>query len=131
VSKNDRKASNLSHVANVLQSLLQSSKSPLSEQFIRWRLWSEWESIVGAEIAKNSMPVGYLNGTLYVWVKSAPRMQEMTFMVRPLREKINKFAGKYWVNSIRFTLDRKAVPQTQEGESELRDFINKDSTKED
>ena len=81
----ENRKSHLSPVASVLQSLLQNSKSPLSEQFIRWRLWQKWDEVVGEEIAKHSMPVSYLDGTLYVWVKSAPRMQEMTFLVREIR----------------------------------------------
>lgn len=124
--KNNEKFSNLSPAANVLQSLLQSSKSPLSEQFTRWRLWQDWETVVGAEMAKHSMPVGFLSSTLYVWVNSAARMQEMIFLVRPLRQKINQFAGKEWVSSIRFTLDRKLVQLPSESDESLRHFLTKD-----
>ena len=126
----ENRKSHLSPVASVLQSLLQNSKSPLSEQFIRWRLWQKWDEVVGEEIAKHSMPVSYLDGTLYVWVKSAPRMQEMTFLVREIRKKINDFAGKYWVNSIRFTLDRKSCPLPQESAEGLRQFLDKETPKE-
>lgn len=128
--KNSRK-SQLSHAANVLQLLFKAGKSPLSEQFIRWRLWSEWDQVVGPEMAKNSTPVSYLDGTLYVWVSSAPRMQEMTFLVRPLRDKINQFAGKSWVRSIRFTLDRKSVPRLEESSQDLREFLSTRSPNED
>lgn len=126
-----RPISNLSPVATVLQSLLQSGKSPLSEQFIRWRLWRNWEEVVGREIAKHSMPVGYVNGTLSIWVQSSARLQEMTFLVRPLRQKINDFVGKAWVNSIRFTLDRKTVPQLQESAEGVREFLSKEFPSED
>ena len=126
-----KKAAHLSPVANVLQSLFQSSKSPLSQQFLRWRLWNEWEHVVGPEIANHSMPVGYLDGALYVWVKSAPRMQEMQFVVRPLMQKINQFAGTHWVRSIRFTLDRKSVPTPQENAGDLRDFLSRPPPNED
>lgn len=126
-----RKNSPLSPAANVLQSLLQSSKSPLSEQFTRWRLWQDWERVVGVEIAKHSMPVGFLNGTLYVWVKSAPRLQELTFLVRPIRQKINDYVGKYWVSSIRFTLDKKDVPQLSESDESLQKFIAKTDREEE
>jgi predicted nucleic acid-binding Zn ribbon protein len=129
--KKKSQAAHLSPVANVLQSLFQSSKSPLSQQFIRWRLWNEWENVVGCEIAQHSMPVGYLDGALYVWVKSAARMQEMQFVVRPLMQKINQFAGSAYVRSIRFTLDRKAVPMPQENAEDLRGFLSKPPPNED
>jgi predicted nucleic acid-binding Zn ribbon protein len=118
-----RKNSALSPAANVLQSLLQSSKSPLADQFTRWRLWQDWERVVGPEIAKHSMPVGFLNGTLYVWVQSAVRLQEMTFLVRPLREKINAYVGYNWLRYIRFTLDKKSVPQAAGADESLKSFI--------
>jgi predicted nucleic acid-binding Zn ribbon protein len=134
MSENEKKrrktSSHLSHVGDVLQSLLQSSKSPLSEQFTRWRLWHKWDEVVGSEIAKNSMPVSYLNGTLYVWVNSAPRMQEMTFLVREIRQKINQFAGKAWITSIRFTLDRKTVPTVQDSEAGVGEFLNKPASRD-
>lgn len=130
MSKKNERHAHLTPMAQVLQSLLQSSKSPLGEQFIRWRLWNDWEKVLGKEIAEHTLPVSYVNGTLYIWVKSAPRMQELTFLVRAIRDKINNYAGKNWARSIRFTLDKKSVPQPQEAPDEFRDFIAKDSSKE-
>lgn len=132
MSDEKRKSSQLSPAAQVLQTLLQSSKSPLSEQFIRWRLWNSWEDVVGPEIAKHTLPVSYLNGTLYVWVKSAARMQELTFLVRPILKKVNDFAGKKWIRSIRFTLDRKSVPRLEHDTAqEMRQFLSKSRTEKD
>ncbi len=121
--KKKRKFSELSPAANVLQSLLKSSKSPLSDQFQRWRLWQDWEKVMGAEIAKHSMPVGLLNGTLYVWVNSAARMQEMIFMVRAVLRKVNDYAGKHWITSIRFTLDQKLVQAPEQSDEAVHKFI--------
>ena len=126
-----KRASQLNPAASVLQSLLKSSKSPLSNQFIRWQLWNEWETVVGAEIAKHTMPVGFLGGTLYVWVKNAARMQELVFICQPLREKINDHIGASFVKFIRFTLDRKSVPSPQESEEGLREFLSKQPPSED
>lgn len=131
MSEKNRKSSTLDSAASVLQTLMQSGKSPLAEQFIRWKLWNSWEEVVGAEMAKNSLPVGYLKGTLYIWVNSSARMQEMTFLVRPLLKKVNEFGGKNWVRNIRFTLDRKSVPQPQESEEGLREFLSTQSPNED
>lgn len=119
------RTSQLTASADVLQALLQNRKGPLTEQFVRWRVWNAWPDVVGAEIAKNTLPVGYLKGTLYIWVKSGPRMQELLFLLNDLKDRINKFAGSNWVKSIRLTLDRKSVPQLADASQEMRDFVAK------
>lgn len=117
--------------SSVLQSLFQNSKSPLSEQFVRWKVWNSWEEVVGKEIGKHTLPVGYNKKRLYIWVSNAARMQEMTFLVRPIMNKINTFCGEKWVKSIQFTLDRKSVARPQETSQDLRDFLSKEPPNED
>ena len=112
MSENQKgRKSELTATADVLQSLLQNSKSPLTEQFIRWKVWKAWPEVVGEEISRSTLPVGYLKGTLYIWVNSAARLQELIFMLEPLQNRINQFSGSRWVKSIRLTLDRRQVPQ--------------------
>ncbi len=118
-------------VADILFSVLKQKKTALGSQFIRWRLWNEWKDVVGAEIASHTVPVQFIRGELYVWVKSAARMQDLIFLVQPLREKINRFAGQNWVKYIRFTLDRRSVPMPEETESGLREFLAKTAPNED
>lgn len=131
MAQDKKRQSQLDNAANVLHKLLQSGDSPLADQFIRWRLWNSWETVVGQEVAKHTTPVSYLQGTLYIWVENASRMQELTFLVRPLRDKINKHVGRPYVKFIRFTLDRKSVPQPQDPESEtMRDYISRDGKNE-
>lgn len=124
-NKKNERDSQLDSAASVLQALMKGQSSALSDSFLRWRLWNSWADLVGKEIAASSLPVGYMKGTLYVWCKSAARMQELTFMVRPLMEKVNTFIGKKWVRSIRFTLDKKTVPTPDETSEEFKAFIEK------
>lgn len=119
------------HSSDVLFSLLKKANTPLGEQFIRWRLWNQWQEVVGAEIAAHTRPVQFIRGQLYVWVKSAARMQDLTFLAKPIIEKINQFGGKKWVKSIRFTLDRKSVPSPEESEERLLKFLSKTTPNED
>lgn len=118
-SKNNRE-SQLDSVSTVLHKLLKNSKSPLSSPFIRWQVWHSWKDIVGENLAKHSTPVGYLKGILYIWVDHSSRMQEMLFLAKPIREKVNVFVGKNWVNIVRFTLDRKSVPTSAQQVEEMR-----------
>lgn len=100
--------------SEVLQSLFENGKSPLSEQFMRWKLWAKWEEVVGPTIAKNAEPVGFQRGTLYVWVRNSTWMQQMIFMKDPIRETINKKFENNFVRFIKFTLDRHDVPQSDD-----------------
>ena len=123
MSSNQKPKGKLSIGSEVLQRLFENGKSPLSEQFLRWKLWAKWEEVVGPTIAKNAEPVGFQRGVLYVWVRNSTWMQQMTFMKDPMRDTINqKFEHKF-VKYIKFTLDRHEVPRTdQQG---FREMINK------
>jgi predicted nucleic acid-binding Zn ribbon protein len=129
MSKNSRQNAKLTEASQVLQELLRSSKTPLGEQFIRWQVWNSWEEIVGPEVAKHTLPVSYLDGILYIWVRHPARLQELTFCAKPLLDKINAYCGHKWLKFLRFTLDRRSVPQMTEMAPESRDFIAK--TKKD
>lgn len=102
--------SKLHSAASVLHKLLEESQTPLSHQFKRWKVWSQWPSIVGEDVAPSCMPVGYLRGTLYLWVESSAHMQELSFLVDPIKAAVNKHMGSRWVNKLTLTLDRKSVP---------------------
>lgn len=110
--------------SDVLQTLLQNSKSPLAEQFLRWKVWNSWGEIMGEKIAKHSVPVGYQKGQLYIWVDHPARIQEFRFIVKEIMYKINEYCGKRWVRRIHFTLDRKSVPKSEESAKDLRDFLS-------
>src|ERR1700692_4936776 len=96
--------------SEVLQRLFESGKSPMSEQFVRWKLWARWKEFVGATVGEQTEPVGFSRGTLYLWVRSSTWMQQLTFMKDHIRVSINKKLGQEFVKNIRFTLDRRAVP---------------------
>ena len=117
--------------SDVLQVLFENGKSPLANQFLRWKIWKRWPEIVGETTAAHTVPVGYDKGTLYIWVKSSSWMQQMVYFAQPVKEKINKFIGKNWVRRVRFTLDKKGVPNHEENDSAMfREFIDKFNDKE-
>ena len=115
-----KRNSDLQPIAKVLQSLLSNSKSKLSDPYLRWRLWRFWDKVVGPTLGGSSEPVGYERGRLYIWVSSSPRMQEMRFFEDDLKIKINNYMGFEWVKNIRFTLDKKSVPQDDAGRDDLK-----------
>lgn len=131
MSKNDklrfrkkRSKSQLDSASDVLQSLLQNGKSPLSEPFIRWRLWNSWPDVVG-ELHKYTLPVGFDQGKLILWVSDSARMQELIFFRDQIRQKVNDYLGRSWVRSVQLTMDRKKVPKLLEKQKDWQGFFSK------
>ena len=124
-NKKKDQRSRLLPVASVLQSVLGSGRSPLSEQFTHWKLMRCWPEVVGEQISKSTQPVGYYKGRLYIWVRSSTQMQELRFIVGDLKEKINKYLGREYVKFIQMTLDMKTVPRDAKGQEELNQALNK------
>ncbi len=111
--------------SEVLQALFENGKSPISGQFLRWKLWARWKEVVGATIAEHSEPVSYVNGNLYVWVKSSSWIQHLIFLKKQLQDVINQKMEQNFVKNIHFTLDRRGVPQGSDEQDQIKSFISK------
>ncbi len=122
--KRFRKHSKLTSASDVLQVLLQNSKTPISGQFLRWKMWSQWPEVVGPTISSQCQPVGFDQGTLLIWVQHPVYIQQLSFLSEQIREKINEFVGRPWVRKIRFTLDRKALPTTEREIGDLKNYLS-------
>lgn len=118
-----RPKTDLLAASKVLQTVLGNGKSPLSDQFLRWKIWRFWPKIVGDTLGKQCEPVGYERGRLFIWVKSSARMQDIRFFETTLKEKVNEHVGRTWVRSIRFTLDRHGVPTTAQVSEEFKKYL--------
>ncbi|MBX3023111.1 MAG: DUF721 domain-containing protein [Bdellovibrionales bacterium] len=119
-----KKRRELLPASKVLQTLLANGKSPLSDQFLRWKIWRFWTKIVGPTLGTHCEPVGYERGRLIVWVKSSARMQEIRFFEKTLKEKVNEHVGRDWVKGIRFTLDRRGLPQPDQVSDQFKGFLD-------
>jgi predicted nucleic acid-binding Zn ribbon protein len=86
----------------------------VAEQFLRWKLWMNWSDVVGQSIAEHTEPVSYHNGTLWVWVKNATWLQQMTFMSESMINTIHRKFKPGYVKNIKWTLDRKSLPLDHE-----------------
>jgi predicted nucleic acid-binding Zn ribbon protein len=97
---NEKKSQKPFTAADVLQRLFENSKSPLSDGFQRWRLESQWESIVGATMGKHSRPIQFDKGTLVVEVTNSVWLQEIRFFIDDIKTKVNQHKGYNWVERI-------------------------------
>jgi hypothetical protein len=120
------KNSELAAVSKVLQTLLANGKSPLSDQFQRWKLWRFWPQVVGSTLSQVCEPVGFDRGRLWIWVKSSARLQEIRFFEDTLREKINAYVGREWARSLRFTLDRRGIPTEAQAPAKFKNFLDRE-----
>jgi hypothetical protein len=109
--------------SEVLQKLFEDGKSPLSEQFLRWKIWARWPDYVGVSLAKECEPVGYFRGTLYLWVRSSSSMHNLNFLKDQIQAEINKKLERTFVQKIRLTLDRKEVPTDAQEQKDLRNYV--------
>lgn len=124
-----KKPRQLLPISNVLQSLLGNGKSPLSDGFLRWKIWRFWPQIVGETFGKHCEPVGYDRGKLVIWVKSSARMQEIRFFEKTLKQKVNEHVGREWVKYVRFTLDRHGVPDPGQAPAIIKKYLGENEEK--
>lgn len=113
--------------AEVLHKLLEDKAGPVSDQYLRWKLWLNWKDVVGATVAENAEPVSYRQGVLWLWVRNSVWMQQMTFMLEPIKSSINQKFKSDFVKEVRLTLDRKLTPQSNDEnfKKNLTKFIKK------
>ena len=104
-----RKAANLTSAVDVLQSLLENSKSQLGDGFVRWRLEQNWSEVVGDTLAQQTLPVAYQNKILHLWVRHPAWQQQLRFFTDAIKDKVNAYIGRNFVEQVRFTLNRRAA----------------------
>lgn len=115
--------------AEILQALFETEDQPLAHAFNRWKLWQRWPEVVGEEFAQFTEPVGYQNGILYVWVKNSTWMQHFQMLKKQLIQSVDQRFQKGYAKEIRFTLDRKFVPEADEQTSTVKQNMKKISGK--
>ncbi len=109
----------------VLQGLFENGKSSLSEQFLRWKMWAKWDSIVGSTLSKQCEPVGFQRGVLIIWVPHSTVMQQMLFLKENILQAVSKNFPQVTIRDIRFTLDRKSVPEEAQSRHHAKKFVAK------
>ncbi len=107
----------------VLQGLFENGKSPLSEQFLRWKMWARWEEIVGSTLAKSCEPVGLQWGVLIIWVPHSTVMQQMMFLKENILLAVRKTFPQVKIKEVKFTLDRKGLSTHEDKRTQAKQFV--------
>jgi len=122
MSENDFK-SQFKTGAEVLQKLLEGKAGPMSDQYLRWKLWLNWKDVVGPTVSQHSEPISYRNGLLWLWVENSVWVQQLGFMTESIKQAINQKFRQGFVKEIRYTTDRRQVPSAED--DQFRDNVKK------
>ena len=74
-------------------------------------LFKLWPKAVGEQIAAQTKPDGWQEGTLFVKTTSSVWVQQLHFMKEDIRQKMNDLSGKQTVKEIMFTVGYNPAPK--------------------
>ena len=77
-----------------------------SDQWFAIELWRHWSQFTTQAILQQTKPVSYQKGRLVLWVANSVELQELSFHIEELKEKINTHFKKEWIRDIHFTLNK-------------------------
>ncbi len=92
----------LTPLKDIISNLLKSSDLPFNPDDAN--IWEVWDDVVGYRISKNARPLWIKNGKLRVTVLDPIWLQELEFLERDIREKLNGRLGRKAVEKIDFKL---------------------------
>ena len=87
-------------LANVVRDLHIDRK--LAEQ----RACDLWPEVVGTDIARNTKVRSIERGKLFVWVKTSPWQNQLSFLRADIVRKLNKAVGEHVVEDIVFASEK-------------------------
>jgi hypothetical protein len=70
-------------------------------------IWKVWDEVVGQAISKNARPLWIKNGKLKVTVSDPIWLQELKFVEKDIREKLNDKLGRKAIDTIEFRVGAK------------------------
>lgn len=111
--------------AEVLHRLLEDKAGPVSDQYLRWKLWLAWKDVVGPTVSENAEPIAYHRGVLWLCVKNSVWMTQMSFMIEPIKHSVNQKFKEGFVKEVRLTLDRRLTPSSNDEnfKNNLKKFV--------
>lgn len=89
----------------VLKELIKNYR-PLNLVGKELRIWEEWDSIVGPEVAKNARPQQLRGGVLLVETSHPLWSSELQFRSETIRQKLNEKFGADFIKEIRARVGR-------------------------
>jgi predicted nucleic acid-binding Zn ribbon protein len=85
-------------LGDVLRSALE--RLPEAQRLADHALWAHWDAVVGPTLARHARPERLRRGVLVVAVDSPGWMQELQFLKRDLRDRLNARLGRTVVRDL-------------------------------
>jgi len=98
----NKKEESLTPLKDVISTLLGDASLPFNPEDAR--IWKFWEEVVGAPVAKHTRPLWIKEGKLRVSVTDPIWLQELGYVERTIRDKLNGKLGRKAVHRIEFRL---------------------------
>ncbi|HYR95871.1 MAG TPA: DUF721 domain-containing protein [Candidatus Binatus sp.] len=92
-----------SRLGDVLRAAL--GRLPEAQRLADHALWTHWDAVVGPTLARHARPERLRRGVLVVAVDSPEWMQELQFLKRDLRERLNARLGRSAVRDVFLVLE--------------------------
>jgi len=91
-----------SRLGDVLTAAL--GRLPEAQRLADHAVWTHWDAVVGATLARHARPDRFRRGVLVVAVDSPEWMQELQFLKHELRERLNARLGRNAVRDVYLVL---------------------------
>ena len=98
----NKKKEPLTPLKDVISTLLGDAALPFNPDDAR--IWKFWEEVVGTPVAKHARPLWIKEGRLRVSVTDPIWLQELGYVERTIRDKLNGKLGRKAVKRIEFRL---------------------------
>jgi predicted nucleic acid-binding Zn ribbon protein len=106
-----KQQSQLQSIGEVLFSVLK--KKGMASKLEENALLKLWPQAVGTQIASQTKPDSFRNGTLFVKTVSSVWVQQLHFIKEEIRGKLNELSGKTGIKEIRFIVGHKLVREKE------------------
>ena len=86
------------------------SRLPEHNELASFPIWGDWETLVGPTIARHARPQRLRRGVLVVEVDGPEWLQELRYLQRDLRTRLNERLGRTAVRELLLVLARDGAP---------------------
>lgn len=74
------------------------------------RLWRDWATVVGPDVAELARPLGHREGALVLFTEDAAAAQQLSYYAPEIIERVNAFLGQEVFDKVRFELLNGRIP---------------------
>lgn len=95
-----------------------------SDQWFSIKIWQSWDGLATTDLLKQTKPVSFQTGRLVLWVGNSVELQELSFCIEELKDKINAYFDKQWVKEIHFTLNKDILKKREQSAKLFQKIFN-------